>query len=101
MTATQNPVAAAIAVNRFGLGARPGELSRAAGDPQGWLLKQLKGSPPVLTGEGLESSADFLKKALELRQDLIEARRAKKSGDASSEKAVAAALKLPAISRPV
>jgi uncharacterized protein (DUF1800 family) len=101
MTATQNPVAAAIAVNRFGLGARPGELSRAAGDPQGWLLKQLKGSPPVLTGEGLESSADFLKKALELRRDLLEARREKKVGDANSDKAVAAALKLPAISRPV
>ncbi len=32
-----------IAANRFGLGARPGELSRIDGDPQGWLLDQLQG----------------------------------------------------------
>jgi uncharacterized protein (DUF1800 family) len=101
MTATQNSVAAAIAVNRFGLGARPGELARAAGDPQGWLLKQLEGSPQVLAGEGLESSADVLQKALDLRRDLVAARRAKKDGDANPDKAVAAALKLPAITRPV
>jgi len=101
MTATQNSVAAAIAVNRFGLGARPGELARAAGDPQGWLLTQLKGSPPVLTGEGLKSSADFLGKALEVRRDLLEARRERKDGDANSDKAVAAVLKLSTISRPV
>jgi len=34
-------VDAAIAANRFGLGARPGELSRIAGDPRGWLSAQL------------------------------------------------------------
>jgi len=32
---------AAIAANRFGLGARPGELARIAGDPRGWLRAQL------------------------------------------------------------
>ena len=32
---------AAIAANRFGLGARPGELSKIAGDPRGWLRAQL------------------------------------------------------------
>jgi uncharacterized protein (DUF1800 family) len=32
---------AAIAANRFGLGARPGDLKVIAGDPQGWLLAQL------------------------------------------------------------
>ncbi len=34
--------AAFQACNRFGLGARPGELQQVAGDPQGWLLQQLK-----------------------------------------------------------
>ena len=34
-------VEAAIAANRFGLGARPGELTRIAGDPRGWLRAQL------------------------------------------------------------
>ena len=32
---------AAIAANRFGLGARPGELKTIAGDPRGWLKAQL------------------------------------------------------------
>lgn len=32
---------AAIAVTRFGLGARPGDLSEAASDPKGWLAAQI------------------------------------------------------------
>ena len=32
---------AAVAVTRFGLGARPGELAAAQGDPQGWLRAQI------------------------------------------------------------
>jgi uncharacterized protein (DUF1800 family) len=32
---------AVIAANRFGLGARPGELKAIAGDPRGWLKSQL------------------------------------------------------------
>lgn len=32
---------AAIAANRFGLGARPGDLKSIAGDPRGWLKAQL------------------------------------------------------------
>jgi uncharacterized protein (DUF1800 family) len=35
-----------IAVLRFGLGARPGELSSAAGDPRGWLRAQIRGAVP-------------------------------------------------------
>jgi uncharacterized protein (DUF1800 family) len=34
-----------IALNRFGLGARPGEAS-GLGDPRGWLEDQLEGDPP-------------------------------------------------------
>ncbi len=33
---------AAIAVTRFGLGARPGELTSVQGDPQGWLRAQIR-----------------------------------------------------------
>src|SRR3972149_874862 len=33
--------AAAIAANRFGLGAKPGELRAIAGDPRGWIKAQL------------------------------------------------------------
>lgn len=34
---------AAVAVNRFGLGARPGEMDAAASNPKRWLLEQLEG----------------------------------------------------------
>ncbi len=42
-------VDAAIALNRFGLGARPGEIETVAGDPRGWLTAQLtpEASPPA------------------------------------------------------
>src|ERR1700722_12810238 len=33
-----------IAVLRFGLGAQPGELTSAAGDPRGWLRAQIRGA---------------------------------------------------------
>ena len=49
----------AIAANRFGLGARPGELERVARDPQAWLLDQLDGpSRPPADIRDLPSSAD-------------------------------------------
>ncbi len=35
---------AAIAANRFGLGAKPGDLASIKSDPQGWLLAQLDGA---------------------------------------------------------
>ena len=38
-----------IAVMRFGLGARPGDLDRAAGDPRAWLRAQTRG-PVALAG---------------------------------------------------
>ncbi len=42
---------AVIAVSRFGLGARPGEIDAAAGDPRGWLASQLSGSAAALPAE--------------------------------------------------
>lgn len=38
--------ASVIACNRFGLGAAPGELAEASGDPKGWLLQQLRDYEP-------------------------------------------------------
>ena len=38
---TKHAQLAVIAVNRFGLGARPGELVQAAKDPQLWLKDQM------------------------------------------------------------
>jgi uncharacterized protein (DUF1800 family) len=56
---------AAIAANRFGYGARPGELLAIGADPRGWLLAQLKApyrAPAELDGlaPGREVIATFL-----------------------------------------
>jgi uncharacterized protein (DUF1800 family) len=51
-----------IAVNRYGLGAAPGELAAVGADPRGWLLRQIEGpadEPPELAG--LATSGDALK----------------------------------------
>jgi uncharacterized protein (DUF1800 family) len=42
-----------IAVNRFGLGPKPGELGEAAGDPRGWVERQLRARlAPVVSDNG-------------------------------------------------
>jgi uncharacterized protein (DUF1800 family) len=41
MTRIDPDLRAAIAVTRFGLGARPGDLEAARADPQGWLQSQI------------------------------------------------------------
>ena len=42
MSTLERDLRAAIAVTRFGLGARPGEIETAAHDPQGWLKAQIR-----------------------------------------------------------
>jgi uncharacterized protein (DUF1800 family) len=49
------------AVNRFGLGARPGELS-AAGDPRGWLQAQLRVRHDPAPFAGLPGSLTILER---------------------------------------
>jgi uncharacterized protein (DUF1800 family) len=51
-----------IAVNRFGLGAAPGELAAAGSDPRGWLTRQINGPEPAIPEFGrLLSSGEALK----------------------------------------
>jgi uncharacterized protein (DUF1800 family) len=59
---------AAIAANRFGFGARPGELEFIAGDPRRWLLSQVEGRyrPPAALGS-LASSGTILAQFLATR----------------------------------
>jgi uncharacterized protein (DUF1800 family) len=66
------PTSAAIAGNRFGLGAQPGELDRIGADAREWLRAQLRGAPPVLEAPDLRPSAQTLAQALELRRDIEE-----------------------------
>ncbi len=58
----------AIAANRFGLGAKPGELERIDRNPQAWLLDQLQG-PSRLPADvrALPDSADVLVEIRDLR----------------------------------
>jgi len=91
-------IAAAIATNRFGLGARPGELARAAPDPRGWLLAQLRGrAPAIAAAGGLEDSAAILAHAATLRAE----RREGKRDDARPSAARGAVQALGAYYRPI
>src|SRR5580765_2961980 len=62
-------IASAIAANRFGLGARPGELALIGGESHEWLRAQLRAPAPALSAPGLRSSAQILARALELRRE--------------------------------
>ncbi len=59
----------AIAANRFGLGAKPGELDKIDSDPKAWLLQQLDG-PPRLPAEirKLPGTAEVLVEIQDLRR---------------------------------
>jgi uncharacterized protein (DUF1800 family) len=72
---------AAIAANRFGLGARPGELAAIGGSGPDWLRAQLDGPAPQLTDEGLQSSASILEQIYELRRSIRAARIRAAGGD--------------------
>lgn len=50
------------ALNRFGLGARPGERQRTS-DPRGWLRRQLSGGPPLVPAPP-EAAPDMIAAAL-------------------------------------
>lgn len=80
------PPSAASAVNRFGLGARPGDLQEAASDPQGWLRAQLQDDPGVPERFArLPSSLDYLRRENDFRGErLAERRRRKRSEDPAS-----------------
>ncbi len=74
---------ALIATQRFGLGARPGELSKLANDPQGWLIDQI-GKGVALSG--IQPSAERVVVIAEMRQDLREMKQAnQKSSDAFAQ----------------
>jgi uncharacterized protein (DUF1800 family) len=84
--------APAIACNRFGLGARPGELAAAALGPRDWLRSQLRGGAPTLQDglslpglAPLQSSAQILAGAIPIAQALRAARQRTASAGAAAE----------------
>lgn len=84
---------AASALNRFGVGARPGELP-TLGDPRAWLLEQLTARTALSPAfSGLPSSRDYLQREFAYNRERISARRSRRndatrSPDADSGDAV-------------
>jgi uncharacterized protein (DUF1800 family) len=62
-------LAPAIAANRFGFGARPGELARM-GSPVDWLKQQLRGGPPLLEAPELKTTSDVMAGAAEIAKNV-------------------------------
>jgi uncharacterized protein (DUF1800 family) len=75
----------AIAVHRFGLGARPGEIEAASSDPKAWLLAQIgtgAEQPVAPDGGDFPGSGQLVRQ----EQEMIAARRAIKAGDVEAQK---------------
>jgi uncharacterized protein (DUF1800 family) len=84
-----------IAVLRFGLGARPGDLAAAAGDPRAWLNAQTKG-PVLLAGATLLSPSDqIFRELLAARDQRQEMRRDAAAGTAAGATSTASPAALP------
>jgi uncharacterized protein (DUF1800 family) len=73
---------AIIAANRFGLGARPGELDDIGGAARTWLQGQVKGTRPLPQEiGGLPTSAAVFQTFTQIRQEQRKKREATASGD--------------------
>ena len=72
---------AVSALNRFGMGAKPGTLA-TLGEPRAWLLGQIHGQVAPAAFSGLPSSLEYLRHEEGLLQQRKESRR---SGDGSRD----------------
>ncbi len=71
-----------IAVLRFGLGARPGDLAAAASDPRGWLTAQIKGAVPLAVNTPLTPSDQIFTAYVAARDEQQQMRREASATDA-------------------
>jgi uncharacterized protein (DUF1800 family) len=62
--------AAAIAANRYGFGAGPGELAAIAPDPRGWLKDQLRPAAPTASAPSAARLTQFLQARKERKTDI-------------------------------
>lgn len=68
MSLPSKDLMAAIAVTRFGLGARPGEIEAATADPRGFLAAQIRREGADLPEDGGETSAERFAQMREVQQ---------------------------------
>jgi uncharacterized protein (DUF1800 family) len=80
---------AEIAVLRFGLGARPGDLAAASADPRAWLKSQIQGPAPLAIDARLAPSDQIFEALVAARDERQEMKResAAKSADAQAQDA--------------
>src|SRR5215510_8974805 len=57
-----------LAANRFGLGAKPGEIDSASGDPKAWLLGQLRHDDTAVSFSAFPQTATLVEDLLKRRQ---------------------------------
>lgn len=81
---------AAIAVTRFGLGARPGEIDAAKADPQGFLIAQIRRDGADAPQDGGETSVQRFEQMSDYQQQQKAARQ-KKDGETPDDAALQAA----------
>jgi uncharacterized protein (DUF1800 family) len=78
-TAKEEPMSiqASLAVNRFGLGAIPGEIASVGGDPRPWLIAQLgpADQPTPLDGRPFKDGATLVQDLQAFRQERREMKR--------------------------
>ena len=74
-TVTTRMIQTEIAVLRFGLGARPGDLAAAAGDPRAWLMAQIKGAVPLAGNTPLAASDQIFTELLAARDEYQQMKR--------------------------
>jgi len=79
-----------IAVLRFGLGAQPGELTSAAGDPRGWLRAQIRGAVPRAGDTALAPSEQIFAGVLAARDLKRQMKRMAAGPEETDEEAKAA-----------
>jgi uncharacterized protein (DUF1800 family) len=74
----------AIAVHRFGLGARSGEIERASRDPKAWLLSQINTAadqPLPLNGGAFKNGGELVVEMLQYQRDRARERHSGGGGD--------------------
>lgn len=71
---------AAVALTRFGLGARPGEIDQVGTDPRGWLRAQVRPAGAARPDARLASTDDQIAVLYRYRDEVEEARRGADQG---------------------
>jgi uncharacterized protein (DUF1800 family) len=84
-----------IATARFGLGAAPGELAAASGDPRGWVRQQLAAQPMPQVFAGLPDGNEQTRRFLTIRRIMQQGRREPASTQESQPRAALEGMEMP------